>query len=69
MIAARVDGTGYIFQGIHVNYTNAKTIRTNITPTRTIFTIEAGPMRVELTFLTPIEVCSNCLFAFIPFLW
>jgi hypothetical protein len=52
----RVDGTGYNFQGVNSNYTTAKTVGAYITPTRTIFTIDAGPVRLNLTYLTPIEV-------------
>jgi hypothetical protein len=31
-------------------------LETAITPTRTILTVEAGPMRLNVTFLSPIEV-------------
>ena len=57
MVNLRVDSTAYLVQGvIYVNHTSAKTVGTYITPTRTIFTIDAGPVRVNLTYLTPIEV-------------
>ena len=57
MIAARVDGTGYILQGARrVNYTASRVNATFITPTRTIFTMDAGPVRLNLTYLTPIQV-------------
>ena len=57
MIAARVDGTGYILQGAQrANYTISNMNATFITPTRTIFTMDAGPVRLNLTYLTPIEV-------------
>lgn len=54
-----MDGSGYIFQGVNSNYTTAKTVGAYITPTRTIFTIDAGPVRLNLTYLNPIEV-SPC---------
>jgi len=56
MIAARVDGTGYALQGSHANFTPSKEFATFITPTRTIIMIDAGPVRLNLTYLTPIEV-------------
>jgi len=57
MIAARVDGTGYILQGgQYANYTASKVNATFITSTRTIFMMDAGPVRFNLTYLTPIEV-------------
>jgi len=34
----------------------ANTVGAYITPTRTIFTIDTGPVRLNLTYLTPIEV-------------
>lgn len=69
MVNLRVDGTPYLLQGvIYANYTTARTVGTYLTPTRTIFTIDAGPVRANLTYLTPIEVsqplapCSSCNF-------
>jgi len=56
MIAARVDGTGYILQGAHANYTASNVVAAFITSTRTIFMMDAGPVRLNLTYLTPIEV-------------
>ena len=52
----RVDGSGYVFQGVNSNYTTTRTVGAYITPTRTIFTIAAGPVRFNLTYLNPIEV-------------
>ncbi|RDX42058.1 hypothetical protein OH76DRAFT_146300 [Lentinus brumalis] len=53
----RVDGLVYSFMG---GFNGAKNTTANatgfqITPTRSIFTLQAGPMNVTLTFLTPIE--------------
>ncbi len=62
MIAARVDGIGYILQGVHTNYTASNVVAAFITPTRTIFMMDAGPVRLNLTYLTPIEV-SHLVFS------
>jgi len=52
-----VDGTRYILQGAsYTNYTASKVNATFITSTRTIFTMDAGPVRFNLTYLSPIEV-------------
>jgi hypothetical protein len=56
IVTIRVDGSGFLLQGFHVNYTSASTVGVDITPTRTIFTLDAGPVRVNLTYLSPIEV-------------
>jgi len=56
MVSIRVDGSGFLLQGYHSNYTSANTVGIDITPTRTIFTLDAGPVRVNLTYLSPIEV-------------
>ena len=57
MIAVRVDGTGYILQGAQrANYIVSNVIAVFITPTRTIFMMDAGPVRLNLTYLTPVEV-------------
>lgn len=56
IVTIRVDGSGFLLQGYHVNYTSADTVGVYITPTRTIFTLDAGPVRVNLTYLSPIEV-------------
>jgi len=51
-----VDGSPYLIQGVHTGYTAATTIGVYITPTRTIFTVDAGPVRANISYLTPIEV-------------
>ncbi|KAF4584568.1 hypothetical protein EYR38_001797 [Pleurotus pulmonarius] len=49
----RVDGTTWLWLG---RYGNASTIKgVEITPTRSIFTFQAGPMEVKVTYLSPIE--------------
>lgn len=53
----RVDGLTYSLMGQYdaknetANFTDMK-----VTPTRSIFYLQAGPMNVTVTFLTPIEV-------------
>ncbi|KAF4566531.1 hypothetical protein EYR36_011962 [Pleurotus pulmonarius] len=50
----RVDGATWLWLG---RYGNASTIKeVEITPTRSIFTFQAGPMEVKVTYLSPIEV-------------
>ncbi|KAF8518821.1 hypothetical protein BU17DRAFT_66217 [Hysterangium stoloniferum] len=55
-IVIRVDGTGYLCQGLHLNYTYASVVATYVSPTRTVITVDAGPVRANLTYLTPIEL-------------
>lgn len=54
----RIDGTVYRWLGddgsgpsIPSNLTSRR-----VTPTRTVFQIQAGPMNLNVTFLSPIEV-------------
>lgn len=57
LIAVRVDGKTYLLQGENQqNYVAAKTIGADITSTLTVLTMDAGPMRVNISYLTPIEV-------------
>jgi hypothetical protein len=66
-VLVRVDGLTYSFLGdvvpsLHngtVNVTN-----TVMTPTQTVVTARAGPMQVNLTFLSPIEVRFHSCFTF-----
>ncbi|KAJ7793493.1 hypothetical protein B0H14DRAFT_2393450 [Mycena olivaceomarginata] len=54
----KVDGTTYRWLGRPVSgiYDNASAwLATEITPTRTILTVQAGPMLLNVTFLSPIE--------------
>ncbi|KAF7783398.1 hypothetical protein Agabi119p4_1422 [Agaricus bisporus var. burnettii] len=53
----RVDGKPYQWMGnSDSNIANfSTTISSEITPTRTIFTIQAGPMKFKATFFTPVE--------------
>jgi hypothetical protein len=50
----RVDGLTYQWMGMTGNMTNLTS--TVITPTRSIFTVQAGAMLLNVTFLSPIEV-------------
>ncbi|KXN89757.1 hypothetical protein AN958_05297 [Leucoagaricus sp. SymC.cos] len=49
----RVDGQ--MFQWLDGGHTAAKTVANEFTPTRTIYTIQAGPVQFNVTFFTPIE--------------
>ncbi|CCM04857.1 uncharacterized protein FIBRA_07050 [Fibroporia radiculosa] len=54
----RVDGTTYQWLGdskTNQNVTIARLVSTTITPTQTIQIIEAGPMNMTVTFLSPVE--------------
>ena len=55
MGAIRIDGTSYIFLGIR-DQNVSKIENIQITPTRTIYVMTAGPMNLTVTFLSPIEV-------------
>lgn len=50
----RVDGSSFVWLGNLLPTTNLTNLA--ITPTRTIFTLQAGPMQLNVTFLSPIEV-------------
>lgn len=53
----RIDGASYEWLGAATTYGSATNLTaTTITPTRTVFTIHAGPMNLNVTFLSPIEV-------------
>ncbi|KAA1477095.1 hypothetical protein DENSPDRAFT_786182 [Dentipellis sp. KUC8613] len=50
----KIDGIAYTWRGAQVS--NATTLsQITITPTRTIYTITAGPMTLNVTYLSPIE--------------
>ena len=55
-----MNGTTYLWMGDDgtglANITNVQ-----ITPTRTIFVMRAGPMNVTITFLSPVEVRGSCV--------
>ena len=54
----RVDGVTYSFVDYGSQFFNDTVNLTNVvvTPTQTIVSAQAGPMHVNLTFLSPIEV-------------
>ena len=52
----RVNGTTYKWLGMDGSGTPANVTNIQITPTRSIFVLQAGPMNVTITFLSPIEV-------------
>ncbi|KAL0571960.1 hypothetical protein V5O48_010000 [Marasmius crinis-equi] len=51
----RVDEAAYTWLGANDNGTRASLLATEFTPTRTRFTISAGPVVLNVTFLSPIE--------------
>lgn len=59
----RVDGTPYqiLGGGITPAITAANQTAVVITPTRTSFLLNAGPIIVNMTFLSPIEVCISVI--------
>lgn len=52
----RVDDQIYQWLGGLINNSYSNTVVTEITPTRTIFTLQAGHIQFNATFFTPIEV-------------
>jgi hypothetical protein len=56
----RVDGQPYQWLGASINVNFSTAVARGITPTRTTFTIQAGPMKFNATFFSPIEVHSLC---------
>lgn len=55
----RIDGTTYKWLGSSPLANTTNLTAKEITPTRTILTVQAGPMDLTITFLTPIEVSRN----------
>ncbi|PIL35889.1 hypothetical protein GSI_01549 [Ganoderma sinense ZZ0214-1] len=51
----RVNGTTYKWMGQDGAGTPANVTNIQATPTRTIFVVQAGPMNVTITFLSPVE--------------
>lgn len=52
---ARIDGITYSWLGDTLGVRPTTVTNVNITVTRTVFTLEAGPMELVITFLSPIE--------------
>ncbi|KAJ7512010.1 hypothetical protein B0H11DRAFT_721093 [Mycena galericulata] len=61
----KVDGLTWNWLGFPVGNTSTL-ISTEITPTRTILTVQAGPMLLNVTFLSPVEP-SNWALQSLPF--
>ena len=59
----RVDGTTYQWMGHDASGVsgNANVTNIQITPTRSIFVMQAGPMNMTITFLSPVEVGHSVL--------
>ncbi|VDB91944.1 unnamed protein product [Peniophora sp. CBMAI 1063] len=51
----RIDGISYVWLGDMQNAQPTTVKNVNITATRSIFTLEAGPMELTVSFLSPIE--------------
>ncbi|EIW62884.1 DUF1793-domain-containing protein [Trametes versicolor FP-101664 SS1] len=63
----RVDGSTYNWMGGDVGPPNSGNVtNVQITPTRSIFTMQAGPMNVTVTYLSPIEP-SDLVLQSLPF--
>lgn len=60
----RVDGNTFTWLGGTGNATLLQS--SQVTPTRTVFMIQAGPVLLNVTFLSPIEVCPLLLYLKIP---
>ncbi|EED78658.1 predicted protein [Postia placenta Mad-698-R] len=58
----QVDNVAYKWLGADTVSKTANLSGIQVTPTRTIYTVQAGPMDVIVTFLTPIEIGSDNLF-------
>ena len=52
-----VDGTPYRLMGVGLSIETAEQVATIMTPTRTSFLFQAGPVMVNTTYLSPVEVC------------
>ena len=52
----RVNGTTYKWMGADGAGIAANVTNVQITPTRSIFVMQAGPMNVTVTYLSPVEV-------------
>ena len=63
--AIRADGVAYSVLGLdgtlHKTVSNVTTKSIQITPTRSIYYMQAGPMNVTLTFLSPVEVMPRAV--------
>jgi hypothetical protein len=53
----RIDGVTHLILGQPALAHQSNVTGSFITPTRTIFTLDVGPVEVSVTFLSPIEVC------------
>ena len=58
-----MDGTTYRWMGNDASGVsgNANVTNIQITPTRSIFVMQAGPMNITITFLSPVEVRGSVL--------
>ena len=54
----RIDGKMYTWMGRDQDSPSANITGLEITPTRTIYNVQVGPMNLVVTFLSPIEASS-----------
>ena len=52
----KIDGVTYTWMGHDLDSTIANVTNIQLTPTRSIYTMQTGPMNLTATFLSPIEV-------------
>ena len=52
----KIDGLTYSWLGIPGVGIASNWTKTEVTPTRTILTVQAGPVSLNVTFLSPVEV-------------
>ncbi|KAH9942534.1 uncharacterized protein BXZ73DRAFT_41320 [Epithele typhae] len=51
----RIDGTMYTWMGRDLDSPSANITSVQVTPTRSIYTMQVGPMTLTITFLSPLE--------------
>ncbi|KAF9527912.1 hypothetical protein CPB83DRAFT_371296 [Crepidotus variabilis] len=66
MTAIRVDGTSYVLTASQNNFQLAQGLAAAITPTRSVFTMQAGSVNLNLTYISPIEP-SDWVLQSLPF--
>ena len=54
-----VDGKPYRLMGETIEIEAAEQLAAMMTPTRTSFLFQAGPVTVNATYLSPVEVCYS----------
>ena len=57
----RVDGISYEIIGGDVHWTSANQTSVIVTPTRSSYLLNAGPIIVNMTFLSPVEASASSI--------